>query len=108
MRRQYYNRYQDFLVDGEFTIVPGIELPIKGTDKYHQYKKGKDRLDKISQEFYNSPLYGWLILQANPTLSSLEFEIPDNAYIRIPFPLTISLQDYKRSIELYQLYYGEQ
>lgn len=108
MSRQYYNRYQDFLVDGEFKIVPGIELPIKGTDKYHQFKKGKDRLDKISQEFYNSPLYGWLILQANPTLSSLEFEIPDNAYIRIPFPLATTLQDYKRGVELYQLYYGEQ
>ena len=108
MSRQYYDRYQDFLVEGEFKIVPGIELPIKGTDKYHQYKKGKDRLDKISQEFYNSPLYGWLILQANPTVSSLEFEIPDNSYIRIPFPLTTSLQDYKRGIELYQLYYGEQ
>lgn len=108
MSRQYYNRYQEFLVDGEFRIVPGIELPIKGTDKYHQYKKGKDRLDKISQEFYNSPLHGWLILQANPTLSSLEFEIPDNAFIRIPFPLTTSLQDYKRGIELYNLYYGEQ
>jgi hypothetical protein len=108
MSRQYYNRYQDFLVDGEFKIVPGIELPIKGTDKYHQYKKGKDRLDKISQEFYNSPLYGWLILQANPAVSSLEFEIPDNSFIRIPFPLTTSLQDYKRGIELYHLYYGEQ
>ena len=33
MSRQYYNRYVDFLVDGEFKIVPGIELPIKGTDK---------------------------------------------------------------------------
>jgi hypothetical protein len=108
MSRQYYNRYQDFLVEGEFKIVPGIELPVKGTDKYHQYKKGKDRLDKISEEFYNSPLYGWLIMQANPIIGSLEFEIPDNAYIRIPFPLITSLQDYKRGIELYQLYYGEQ
>jgi hypothetical protein len=108
MSRQYYNRYQDFLVDGNFNIVPGIKLPIKGTDKYHQYKKGKDRLDKISQEFYSSPLYGWLILQANPDIGGLEFEIPDNSYIRIPFPLTTSLQDYKRGIELYQLYYGEQ
>jgi hypothetical protein len=108
MSRQYYNRYQDFLVEGEFKVVPGIELPVKGTDKYHQYKKGKDRLDKISEEFYNSPLYGWLIMQANPIIGSLEFEIPDNAYIRIPFPLTTSLQDYKRGIELYKLYYGEQ
>jgi hypothetical protein len=108
MSRQYYDRYENFITDGSFRIVPGIEIPIKGSDKYVQYKKGKDRLDKYSQEYYNSPLYGWLILQANPTLSSLEFEIPDNAFIRIPFPLTTSLQDYKRGIELYNLYYGEQ
>ena len=30
MSRQYFNRYQLFLKDGGFRIVPGIELPIKG------------------------------------------------------------------------------
>ena len=108
MSRGYFDRYQYFLTDGEFKIVPGIEIPIKGTDKYFQYKRGKDRLDKISQEYYGTPVHGWLILQSNPLAGSLEFEIPDNAYIRIPFPLTTSLQDYKRGIELYHLYYGEQ
>ena len=108
MSRQYYDRYENFITDGSFRIVPGIEIPIKGGDKYVQYKKGKDRLDKYSQEYYNSPLYGWLILQANPLLGGVEFEIPDNSYIRIPFPLVTSLQDYKRHIETYNLYYGEQ
>jgi hypothetical protein len=108
MSRQYYDRYENFITDGSFRIVPGIEIPIKGSDKYVQYKKGKDRLDKYSQEYYNSPLYGWLILQANPLLGSIEFEIPDNSYIRIPFPLVTSLQDYKKNIETYNLYYGEQ
>lgn len=107
MSRQYYNRYELFLNDGKFKIVPGIELPIKGTDKYIQYKKGKDRLDKISQEYYGTPLFGWLILQANPLYGSLEFTIPDNSYLRIPFPLVTSLQDYKSGVELYKLYYGE-
>jgi hypothetical protein len=73
-----------------------------------QYKRGKDRLDKISQEYYNSPLFGWIILQANPLLGSVEFEIPDNSFIRIPFPLISTLQDYKSAVELYKLYYGEQ
>ena len=108
MALQYYNRYQNFLINGKQTVVPYVTLPSKTSDQRYIYRVGVSRLDKISQEFYNSPLYGWLILQANPTLSSLEFEIPDNAYIRIPFPLTTSLQDYKRSIELYKLYYGEQ
>ena len=104
---QYYERYQFFLSDGEFQIVPGIEIPLKGTDKFIQYKKGKDRLDKMSQEYYNSPVFGWLILLANPSAGSIEFEIPDNTTIRIPFPLINSLQDYKRGVELYKLYYGE-
>jgi hypothetical protein len=108
MARQYFNRYELFIEDGEHRIVPGIEIPIKATDKYVFYKKGKDRLDKISQEYYGSPVFGWLILQANPMAGGLEFEIPDNFLIRVPFPLTISLQDYKRNVELYNLYYGEQ
>ena len=41
MSNQYFDRYQYFLEDGSFKIVPGIEIPIKGSDKYFQYKKGK-------------------------------------------------------------------
>lgn len=104
---QYFNRYEYFLEDGEFKIVPGIEIPFRSTDKYVKYKKGKDRFDKMSQEYYNSPLFGWLIMLANPKLGSLEFEIPDNSMVRIPFPLINSLQDYKKNVELYKLYYGE-
>jgi hypothetical protein len=107
MSNQYFDRYQYFLEDGSFKIVPGIEIPIKGSDKYFQYKKGKNRLDKVSQEYYGTPYFGWLIMLANPLAGSVEFEIPDNFLIRVPFPLVPTLQDYKRGIELYKLYYGE-
>jgi len=107
MSRNYFNRYDFFIQDGNYRIVPGIEIPIKGTDKYIQYKKNKDRLDKISQDYYGTPVFGWLILQANPLAGSIEFEIPDNFMLRIPFPLITTLQDYKRNVELYNLYYGE-
>lgn len=108
MSREYFDRYQFFIEDGSFRIVPGIELPIKSTDKYHQYKKTKDRLDKLSQEFYGTPIFGWLIMLANPLAGTNEFEISDNFILRIPFPLVSSLQDYKRGVDLYNLYYGEQ
>jgi hypothetical protein len=108
MNSQYLDRYQYFLDEGNFKIVPGIEIPIKSTDKYVQFKKNKDRLDKLSQEYYDTPLFGWLILQANPTAGGIEFEIPNNFILRIPFPLVSSLQDYRKNIELYKLYYGEQ
>ncbi len=107
MSNQYFDRYQFFIEDGSFKIVPGIEIPIKSTDKYFQYKKGKNRLDKASQEYYGTPYFGWLIMQANPLAGSIEFEIPDNFLIRVPFPLVSTLQDYKRAVELYKLYYGE-
>jgi hypothetical protein len=107
MSRKYFDRYQFFEQDGDFKIVPGIEIPIKSTDKYHQYIKTKDRLDKLSQEFYNTPTFGWLIMTANPSSGTNEFEIPDNFILRIPYPLVSTLQDYKTSIELYNLYYGQ-
>jgi hypothetical protein len=109
MSRNYLNRYQYFVNNqGNFTIVPGIELPIKGTDKYVQYVKGKDRLDKISQQYYDSPTFGWLIMQANPLAGGIEFQIPDKFILRIPYPLTTTLQDYKSAVDLYNLYYGQQ
>jgi hypothetical protein len=45
---------------------------------------------------------------SNPSIGSVEFEIPDNSFLRVPFPLIITLQDYKSAVELYKLYYGEQ
>lgn len=108
MSRDNYNRYDEFTINGQFLIVPGIEIPIKKTDKYIIYRKNKHRLDKISLDEYGTPLFGWLMLLANPQVGSIEFEIPDNFILRIPFPLIGSLQDYKRAVELYKLYYGEQ
>ena len=104
----YYNRYNLFYINGEQTVVPYVPLPTKPSDKVAVYKVGVSRLDKISQEYYGTPTFGWLILTANPTIGSVEFEIPDNSFIRIPYPLISSLQDYKRSVELYNLYYGEE
>ena len=107
MNNQYFNRYQYFVNDGAFEVVPGIQIPIKSTDKYVNFRRNKDRFDKFSQDYYSTPLFGWLIQLANPTCSSIEFEIPDNFMIRIPFPLVASLQDYKSNVDLYKLYYGE-
>ncbi len=91
---QYFNRYSNFLINGQQTIVPYITLPSKSTDKNYIYKVGQSRLDKISQQYYDSPFFGWLILQANEEYGGLEWNIPDNSIIVIPYPLVSSLQDY--------------
>jgi hypothetical protein len=81
-------------------------LPQKPTDKAFIYKVAKSRLDKVSQEFYNSPVFSWLILQANPQFGGLENNIYDGAVLIIPFPLLPSLQDYKAALENHFYYYG--
>lgn len=106
MARQSYNRYNDFLINGEQTVVPYINLPIKTTDKKFIYKVGQSRMDKISQQYYNTPLFGWLILTANPIYGGLEWNIPDGSILTIPFPLVASLQDYKNELENHFFYYG--
>ena len=104
--RDYYNRYNNFIVNGQQTVVPYIGLPSKSTDKRYIFKVAQSRLDKVSQQFYGSPFFGWLILQANPQFTGLEFNIPDGAILTIPYPLLSSLQDYKSAIDNYFFYYG--
>ena len=106
MSYPYYNRYTEFLVNGQQTVVPFVTLPSKTTDKAYIYKVGQSRLDKVSQQYYNSPVYNWLILQANPQFGGLENNIYDGAILVIPFPLIPSLQDYKGALENYFYYYG--
>ena len=106
MALQYYNRYGMFLQNGQQTTVPYVNLPTKTSDRKYIYKVGQSRLDKISQQYYNSPFFGWLIMQANPRYTGLESNIPDGAVLTIPFPLVASLQDYKNSLDNYYFYYG--
>lgn len=106
MARQVYNRYSDFLIDGEQTVVPYINLPSKSTDKKYIYKVGMTRMDKVSQQYYGTPTFGWLILLGNPTYGGQEWNIPDGSIIIIPYPLVTSLQDYKNELENYFFYYG--
>jgi hypothetical protein len=81
-------------------------LPSKPSDKAYIYKVGRSRLDKVSQEYYGTPFFGWLILQANPQYGGLENNIYDGAILSVPYPLITSLQDYKSAIDTYFFYYG--
>jgi hypothetical protein len=102
----YYNRYSNFLINGEQTVVPYVNLPSKVSDRTYIYRVAKSRLDKVSEEFYGTPYFGWLILMANPEFGGLENYIYDGAILTIPFPLIPSLQDYKGAIDNHFYYYG--
>ena len=98
MAMQYYNRY-NITIDGvNFILPPFIKLDRKNSDKTFFYKVGISRLDKISDFYYNSPVFGWLILMANPNLPPNEFEIENDTEIIIPFPLNESLAIYRDKV----------
>jgi len=85
-KTQYWNRYGQFLINEKYINV--------------------SRLDKLSQEYYDTPYFGWLILSANPEFGGLESNIPNKRVLTIPFPLVASLQDYKKEVETHFFYYG--
>ncbi len=104
--RQYFNRYSNFIVNGQQTVVPYINLPTKFSDKKIIYKVAKSRLDKLSQQYYGTPYFGWLIMAANPVWGGQEWSIPDGTILTIPFPLVASLQDYTTELNNHFFYYG--
>lgn len=101
-----YCRYSSFSAGGHMKLVPFAEIPIKNSDRYEYYHHNFTRLDVLSYKHYGNPNYGWLILQANPDVGGLEFNIKDGTLLRIPYPLDISLTDYEDSIKLYDELYG--
>ena len=106
MVKNYFNRYKNFNVNGKYIPLPFIVLNPKGSDKSVVYNNENDRLDRFSQEYYNSPYYGWLILLANPRFGGVEENIPNNEIIRIPFPFKDSLQQYIQGVKEYEIFYG--
>jgi hypothetical protein len=102
---RYYDRYRDFRKDGKVMTIPFIKLPVKTSDQ-RVLTDGKTRFDKLSQQYYGNPYHGWLILQANPEFGGLEFDIPENTIIIVPFPLNKSLEDYQAQVEQYKRLYG--
>lgn len=104
---QYYDRYNGFRFNSEVKPIPGITIPQSTEDKIVVYKKGKSRLDKISNDYYNNPYTGWLIMLANPQYGGLEFNIPDNSIIRVPFPFSEAMQRYMTQVSTHLTLYGE-
>lgn len=93
-----YSRY-NFLKnkDGIVSSTPSVKIKKRNSDIFRIYNSDKTRLDRISYEIYEDDSYGWLILQANPEYL-IEFDIPKDTVLRIPFPLREVLTDYESEI----------
>lgn len=103
---KYYDRYEQFRYNGKMSPIPGLRLSIQGGDKNVVYKLGETRLDKLSNTYYNTPYYGWLIMLANPQFGGLEFNIPDQSIIIIPFPFESAIGRYTAEVNKYKALYG--
>lgn len=101
----YYNRYKKLITNGLTKQMPFIPIQVKSSDKSKVWNKKLDRLDVISQNYYDNPYGGWMIMQANPQFVD-EFEIPDGELIRIPFPYETSKQQFVDAMNSYDTTHG--
>lgn len=106
MALNYFNRYKRLNSDEKRISPPFIKLTEKQTDKFATYTVNKSRLDKLSQQYYGVPYYGWLILMGNPELGASEWEYLDNTTLRIPYPLQDTLREYETKLKNRLDYYG--
>ena len=64
-------------------VLPDIEF--RDTDLYIISREG-DRLDSLSQQFYSTPEFWWILAQAN-ALGKGSLTVPPGIQIRIPSPV---------------------
>lgn len=97
-----YNRYAILQnTNGTTDAMPFVVLPTNQSDKYEYWNSQTSRMDKLSQKYYGNPFYDFIILYANPEYVS-EFDIPDLALIRIPFPIAKAKADYEAFLAQYK------
>lgn len=97
-----YDRYEILKnSDGIIEPMPFVDIPINVSDKYEYWNTEYSRLDKVSQKYYGNPFYDFLILYANNIYLN-EFDIPDGALIRIPFPLVKAKGDYEAILSAFK------
>jgi hypothetical protein len=71
------------------------EIPYLDTDIY-VYTTIGDRLDKLSQQYYGSTEYYWVIASANPDIGLNSLYIPEGNQIRIPINLNNVILSFKQ------------
>ena len=98
----YYDMYSKFKDDGKNQIIPFIKIESSSTDITVIFQKDTMRMDTLSYKYYGDANYGWLIMLANPKFGSLEYNIPDNAVLRIPYPLSTAISRYENAVDKYK------
>lgn len=90
--------FYKYLIQGDrMSSMPPIKISDRLTDKYVIYNSQTNRLDTIAGDIYADETFWRLILWANEQYF-MEFDIPDNTVIRVPFPLQDVINEYSSKI----------
>jgi hypothetical protein len=102
MARQDYDRYEIMKnTDGTIDWLPFVPISESSSDLREVWVQGRSRLDKLALQYYNNPFYDMFILYANPQYID-QFDIPDGALIRIPFPIDRVKLEYETFLRNYK------
>jgi len=81
-----FNFYKPLKENDSLKDMPPVKIKARKTDKFITYNRNLMRLDYIAGQIYEDETLWRLIMWGNPEWS-LEFDIPTNSIIRIPYPL---------------------
>lgn len=99
----YFNRYKIFPQQNNIpVIIPYLKMPDKASDRVIIWTAG-ERLDNISDSYYGTPFFDWLIMQKNAHLGLDEFEWEYGSTIIIPYPLETSINQYIEAYEKFKI-----
>ena len=96
MASRYTNNKEQKLSDGRkvFRSKRYPNIPKQNTDIYVVTQAG-DRLDELSNQFYNDSSLWWIIANANGILTQGSLTPPIGSQIRIPINPTPSISAYQ-------------
>lgn len=92
-----YNFYSLLRVNDKLKDMPPIQIDKRTTDKTVTYNKQRNRLDTIAGNIYQDETYWRILLWANDQYF-MEFDIPDNTVIRVPWPLQDVVSEIQQKI----------
>ncbi len=100
------NRYSNMVHNGKMRYLPLVDFRVRNSDKTEVFRKGVTTMDKLSYKYYGTSNYQWIIMMANQGYGSLEYDIPNGAILRIPYPLDEVLNEYNNKVNSNLITYG--
>jgi len=97
MPYDFYKYLRDPNNPRELKDMPTITISRRETDKYIEYNKDKIRLDYIAGQLYQDETLWRVIMWANPQYF-VEFDIPAQTIIRVPYPINDVLSEITQQI----------